>query len=273
VPPTSIGAKLRQERLSQGVGVEDISRETRITARYLEAIENEEFEILPGVVFTRNFLRQFALFLKLDPDPLLAELPAQEEQTAPMPDPPARHLSSYQLSSYQREHQIRSLLSPALWIVLIAATGEAWYHINHSAPTQAANPAPPALKQRQQQSSVPATPPAAARVEPIEAQEHPVQVVLMAHEPVWVQTNVDDKPSFTGTLKPDETREIAADEQVKIVVGNAGGLTIALNGKTVGPLGTTGQVRVVKLTAEGPQFLSQAPTPAPDLRVRPDGDF
>jgi cytoskeletal protein RodZ len=267
VSATSIGAKLRQERLSQGVSIEEISRETRITVRYLKAIEDEEFAILPGVIFARNFVRQFALFLKLDPDPLVAELPAPNEPIVSLPDPPPWHLSSY-----QREHQIRTLLSPVLWVILIAATGEAWYHINHSAPTHAASPDPPALKQ-QQQSAAAATPPPAPGTAPIAVQEHPVQVVLTAHEPVWLQTSVDDKPSFTGTLKPDETKEIAADEQVKIVVGNAGGLTISLNGKTVGPLGATGQVRVVRLTAEGPLFLSQAPPPAPDPPLRPAAGF
>ena len=46
---------------------------------------------------------------------------------------------------------------------------------------------------------------------------------------------------------------------MKIVAGNAGALTISLNGKTLEPLGPIGQVRVVRLTAEGPQFLVESP--------------
>ncbi len=56
--------------------------------------------------------------------------------------------------------------------------------------------------------------------------------------------SVDGKVAFTGTLQPNDTKEISANERVKILTGNAGGLTISLNGKTLDPLGPSGQVRV-----------------------------
>ena len=52
---------------------------------------------------------------------------------------------------------------------------------------------------------------------------------------------------------------IAADAQVKILTGNAGGLDISLNGKTLDPIGPKGQTRTVRLTAEGPQLGPQNP--------------
>ena len=78
-----IGAKLRQERVGKGLAIDDISRDTRIAPRFLEAIETDDYSSLPGLVFTRNFVRQYALTLHLDPDPLLAELPKQDESTVP----------------------------------------------------------------------------------------------------------------------------------------------------------------------------------------------
>ena len=94
--------------------------------------------------------------------------------------------------------------------------------------------------------------------------EHSVRVVITAHEPAWIQVSADGKTQFTGTLAPNETREISADQQVKIIAGNAGGMTISLNGKALEPLGLAGQVRVVRLTAEGLEFLPRAQPPAPD---------
>ena len=76
--------------------------------------------------------------------------------------------------------------------------------------------------------------------------------------------SVDGKVAFTGTLQPNDTKEISANERVKIVTGNAGGLTISLNGKTLDPLGPSGQVRTVMLTAEGPQFPARALPTEPD---------
>jgi cytoskeleton protein RodZ len=94
--------------------------------------------------------------------------------------------------------------------------------------------------------------------------DHPVEVVITAHQPAWLQVTVDGKITFTGTLMPDESKQISADDQVKITTGNAGGLTISLNGKTIDPLGSLGQVRAVRLTAEGRVFPLIAPQPAPD---------
>ena len=107
---TGIGAQLRQKRLGLGLAIEDIARETRIASRYLEAIEADDFESLPSLVFTRNFVRQFALFLKLDPEPLLAQLPTRDEAAVKLPDPPARPRSTY-----HRDRQIRSALTAAAW--------------------------------------------------------------------------------------------------------------------------------------------------------------
>lgn len=106
-----IGAKLRQERVGKGLAIGDIARDTRIAPRFLEAIETDDYSTLPGLVFTRNFVRQYALTLQLDPDPLLAELPKPDESTALLPNPPAR-------SSYHRDRRIRSLLFSIAWLVL-----------------------------------------------------------------------------------------------------------------------------------------------------------
>ena len=96
-----------------------------------------------------------------------------------------------------------------------------------------------------------------------ESPARPIRIVLTAHEPAWVQVVADGKTTFSGTLQPNDSRAIAADGQVKLVTGNAGGIGISLNGRTLEPIGPSGQVRTVKLTAEGLQFVQTPPT-APD---------
>jgi len=85
---SGIGAKLKQARVSQGLAIDDISRNTRIAPRFIEAIETEDYSSLPGLIFTRSFVRQYALILDLDPNPLLEALPKVDENTAPLPKPP-----------------------------------------------------------------------------------------------------------------------------------------------------------------------------------------
>lgn len=71
---SSVGETLRRERLRKDLGLEQISRETKISARLLEAIETDHFELLPGGVFAKSFVRQYAHFLGLDEEGLAAEV-------------------------------------------------------------------------------------------------------------------------------------------------------------------------------------------------------
>lgn len=259
-----IGAKLRQERVGQGLTVDDISRETKIALRFLEAIEEDDFSKLPGLIFARNFVRQYSLALKLDPDPLLAELPKQDEATVQLPNPPV-----HTRSSYLQDRAFNPILSSAVWLLLAGgAMVAAYLHFNHQVispsprqPAASASPeaASPGLEYTATDRAK-AEPPAVAA----STSAAPVQVSMTAHEPAWVQLTVDGKTIFTGTLQAGETKEISAAQQVKVLTGNAGGLSISLNGKNIDAIGPPGQVRTVKLTAEGPQFLSRVPPPAPD---------
>lgn len=87
-----IGNTLREARLRLGLSLTDAQRATKIRARYLEALEQERFRMLPDAVYARGFLRAYAELLDLDPEPLLAELAASlaELEPPPPPPPPAR---------------------------------------------------------------------------------------------------------------------------------------------------------------------------------------
>jgi hypothetical protein len=78
-----IGTSLRQARQHRGLDVSDVERETRIRAKYLTALEEERFEVLPGAAYVRGFLRTYAEFLGLDGNLLVAEF---NEQFAPPED-------------------------------------------------------------------------------------------------------------------------------------------------------------------------------------------
>src|SRR5579862_1756122 len=71
---TSIGETLRRERLRRNLAIDQISRELKISSKMLEAIEAEEFDKLPGAIFAKNFVRQYAHVLGLDEDEMTAEV-------------------------------------------------------------------------------------------------------------------------------------------------------------------------------------------------------
>ena len=82
---TTIGETLRQERLRRQIALEEIARELKISSRFLEAIEKEEFDRLPGGVFARSFARQYAGLLDLHDEELNAQIQRIAE---PEPKPP-----------------------------------------------------------------------------------------------------------------------------------------------------------------------------------------
>ena len=62
----SIGEKLRLARETRGIALREISEQTRISMRYLEAIENDDYRHLPGGIFNRSFIRAYAKFIGYD---------------------------------------------------------------------------------------------------------------------------------------------------------------------------------------------------------------
>src|SRR5579863_2332572 len=82
---TSIGETLRRERLRRNLPLDQISRELKISSKMLEAIEAEEFEKLPGTIFAKNFVRQYAHVLGLDEDEMAAEVQRALQPQAALP--------------------------------------------------------------------------------------------------------------------------------------------------------------------------------------------
>jgi cytoskeleton protein RodZ len=69
----SIGETLREARMRQRLDIADVEDRTKIRAKYLRALENEEFGMLPGPTFVKTFLRTYAEMLGLDPHVLVEE--------------------------------------------------------------------------------------------------------------------------------------------------------------------------------------------------------
>ncbi|MDR3677246.1 MAG: DUF4115 domain-containing protein [Acidobacteriota bacterium] len=69
----AFGENLRREREMRGVSLEEISSATKISMRFLDAIEREDFSKLPGGIFSRSFIRSYARYLGLDEERVVAE--------------------------------------------------------------------------------------------------------------------------------------------------------------------------------------------------------
>jgi len=112
-----IGDSLREARLRQGLSLAEVEAELRIRSRYLAALEEEHFELLPGTAYARAFLRDYAEFLGLDSALFVSEYGARFE--------PAEHFEDARPAAARtgRRARLHPRLAVAVALALLAALG------------------------------------------------------------------------------------------------------------------------------------------------------
>jgi hypothetical protein len=96
-----------------------------------------------------------------------------------------------------------------------------------------------------------------------------MHVAITAVEPVWVSVNSDGTTAYKGTLDTQQIRTFDSSAKLTVLVGNAEGLEIAVNGKPVGPVGSHGEVVLLEFTPAGlrvarPVHKAAEDPPAPE---------
>jgi cytoskeleton protein RodZ len=282
---TSVGETLRRERQGKHLTLEQVSRETKINPRFLDAIENDRLDHLPGGVFAKSFVRQYARVLGLDAEELVSEAEKAIHPDAEVPSfgsaAPERVYRVPKVRQWDGGSHPGASALPSLALVvavmLVCSGIYAWWQRSRA-------PAPvPAAAAVQKQIQPPAPQPAApapaspaghtaAVPAPSEATT-PVtlHVSLAADETTWVRAWADGQEVMTATLEPGVVKTVDAADSIRIRTGNAGSLQITVDGKSVGPIGPKGQIRVVEVTPKGVQIeVPPAPAaPAPALPPAP----
>jgi len=258
---TNFGASFKKARESKGITLDQIAKETRISTRFLAAIEDEEFELLPGGIFNRGFVRTFAERVGLEPDQAVADY-ERLVSVRVEPDP----MASENARPSKNE---RRLYPIALGVLAIAIA--IFYVVTRDSSRAVDSPvASPELVRPVQQDPPPsppvpeaapettqaesARPPTtAAQPEPVRTPPPPVAQAItldiQALEPTWIKVRSDGNSVVAGEiLERGMTRKFTAEMSLYISVGNAAGLTLKINDRPVKPLGKSGQIRSVTFT-------------------------
>jgi len=131
---TSIGEKLRLARETRGIALRHISEQTRISMRYLEAIETDDYRRLPGGIFNRSFIRAYAKHVGYDEQQALEEystmMHEHGESTDEVSNRPKRSLV-YTDNGGQRSPLMTVLLAVIILAVLSLGAWAAWYFYEH----------------------------------------------------------------------------------------------------------------------------------------------
>jgi len=285
---SSVGETLRRERLRKELSLEQISRETKISTRLLDAIEKDQYDRLPGGVFAKSFARQYARFLGLDEAELAAEVeravnPASDLPGFVAPAEPAFKVP--RVPEFEGSGRSSSSVLPGLAgvvaVMLICSAVYAWWlrsrrpappaplpAATQTVPAPAVPKAPDATPMTPVAANIPETAPKteAPKSEPVappEAGAAALHVSLSVDSEVWVHVWADNKSILEGVLEPGAGKVIDASDAIRIRTGNAGDLHVNINGKSAGDIGPKGQIRTVEITPQSVQILPPPPKPAP----------
>jgi len=239
----SFGENLRRERELRGVTLAELANATKISSRYLRAIEEDQFSILPGGIFGRGFVRSIARHMKLDDEHWVAEFARAANQP---PETLARYAPPRLPSPSSRARW-----SLALLLVLFAAGAYVVHELRvqgaaNSPPSPATEVAAPAL-----------TPASSAPGSRRASGDLMLQIDIIDN--AWLQVNVDGKTEYEGSMRAGDTRTFRAAHQIELVTGNASAVVLTLNSETLAPLGSPGERKKVVLTAAD----LRAPSPQP----------
>jgi cytoskeletal protein RodZ len=286
----SIGQKLRQERERLGIPVADIARETRISARYLEAIETEDTRTLPQDFFYRSFVRQYAEYLGISADEITVSL--RREMIEPEPLPTVTQLSAQPASKSQVVPSLLPVQSEPIstgpstaaifeeartskaWLALAALLliGSVSYLATRRSATDSANVTPAEQAQAQTPAVVPASSSGNGAPTTTEMASGTVvqatnlgsgrlQIVISAREQTWIKLVADGKNIYMGLIEPGQSQAIQNASNAELLTGNAGGIEVKQNGKSLPGLGSSGEVRTVVFDTENYQVRQPAPKP------------
>ena len=251
-----LGNTLRDERERQKLSVNDIEQGTSIRALYIEAIENGEYDKLPGEVYTRGFIKNYAKFLGLDGDAFAKEFTAElhgappappvEEKPAAQPveskpvveSKPAKK-SSKVVGEVRGENRGSSGIMIVAAVVLIAAlAGGAWAFLSGDGGDVASKP--PA--QTQPAQTQPAQTPVANANPAPQTPADVVKVEAKFNNRCWTLVTVDGAVVLEGVVEAGENLSWEGKESVNLRLGDAGAVELTHNGKNLGVQGGAGDV-------------------------------
>lgn len=264
------GEKLRRERESRRITLDQIAEATKISSRNLRALEEENFAILPGGIFNKGFVRSYARFLGINEDKAVADylaaagekLPAAKIEGGGIPDPPPKP---------RKPESRRGAPSGAFWVTATVLLGIAlglggWKYYKQyltersiraarAAKVQATTPmlslpsesvplsdAPTLAEADPQATLTPASVPAqpAPENQAVDPAKTSLVLQVSVNQDSWMKLTVDGSLAVEEVLKAGTVRSFRGMREINVVAGNAGGVDLLLNGHKLDALGPEG---------------------------------
>lgn len=215
----SFGGWLRRQREVRGIALRQIADTSKIAIRYLEALEHDQFDVLPAPIFAKGFLREYAKYVGLDPDEVinhyLVACQADQPEKPPLPVP---------ATPYSTHWTYGLFLTLGVVVLFVGVAGLSFY----------------AEKRREGSRGQPppmAAPPIVRMVPPLPqedpASDAPLRVTLDFIQNCWVEALVDRRPRISEVRAQGESVRLDAQEEVSLSLGNVAAVRVEVNGQPV----------------------------------------
>jgi len=239
----TFGERLKRERELREVSLEEVAKGTRIAARFLQALENEQWDKLPGGVFGRGFVRSIARYLGLSEENLLSEYDlARGEGANPPPQKPQERIPS-------PPKWIRAMAAVAI-VALVAGLIVGGHYVRkayqaHRAPRKSS--AIVALPSSLQTQSLPAA--VARTVEPPTASLPGRQDLhIAAQAESHLQVVADTKVVFAGEVQSGDHRHFGGSDRLEVAASDRSALLLNLNRRPLAPFAAPSSSGTIVLT-------------------------
>ncbi len=289
--PVDFGTFLRQAREHRGVSLQDLAESTKISARVLESLERNDPSKLPGGIFSRAFVRAYAREVGLDPDVAVASFVTAFPDESGADEMPATTRAVEVESFEQRRRVVRvlvRLLGVALLAAIVAFLYYSRFGPGAPAATACRQPGaggrgefgasssarrprrrrpcplrwrrsgrPSRTRLRRRLRLLTFRPPRPRLRSPRPAAGHasapaaPLVVLLTFDDACWISVSVDGTRTPSRTVAAGERIEFAVQQSITLTAGNAGALSMTLNGRPARALGAAGEVVTRTIPASG----------------------
>jgi cytoskeleton protein RodZ len=280
--PGGLGASLRDARERRGVTLFQIAQTTKISIAVLEALERNDISRLPGGIFSRGFVRSFAAEVGLDPEAAVHEFAAQ----FPLHSALARSVGSERVEDYDalgsdrqtaaNFFQLLAISIPLIGITLYFASAGKPSGPTGATPAKPGAPEPSVMTRSEERLPPSGTAPSVPTIAPNsggtssmvgtvgaiassnQTAGDRLLVMLTTTRPCWVSATVDGRKEIERLLHEGEQRSLDVRGTLLLTVGDAGAITMRLNGLEARPLGRDGEVVTTRLTpANSTLFMKQ----------------
>ncbi len=236
----SFGAYLKREREYRHITLDEISRATKIRKYYLDAIERDEYKLLPGEAYLKGFVRCYAKYIGIEPDDAILRLEAylKQNEARKTPVPVKKSIIKKSKGVY-----IAIVTAGVLIIALIGIIkkggeietgqeGEITGLIKNKKESQTILSETQAIQQETKSET--SAPP--------QQKKESLHITIKAREKTWVMVRRDNEKPFDVILWEGDVANWYAEERISLRIGNADGVEITYNGVPLKNLGARGEV-------------------------------